>query len=159
MLVSQFCTQFWWGCPVQSNCQDCDLILSSLQANKLAYQCLTDAGRRHETAEWEKKNFIIHSTSKKEWASECLHQFPLSPSSTRVTWRGPERCHMCSGFVLQLGNNKLGEPTAFLASSKLSLSFVPEGDVTSSLKTAHCKPNHEKWLAYSGVVESLQDSP
>ena len=109
---------------------------------------------------WVREKELYYSQhSTKRMSIRMSASIPLVSKFHTGEWRGPERCHMCSGFVLQLGNSKLGEPTAFLASSKLSLSFIPEGDVTSSLKTAHCKPNHEKWLAYSGVVERLQDSP
>lgn len=123
MPVSQAHTQFWWGCPVPSDCQVRDLILSYLQGNKLANWCLTDAGRRHKTPEWEKKNY-----SKKSMSIRMSVSIPLVSKLHTGDMGAPERGHTYSGSVLQLENSKPGEPTAFPASTKLSLLFVPEGD-------------------------------
>lgn len=137
------------GCSAESNCQVCNLTLSYLQAKKLDCSCCKKscyAGRRHKTSESEKKNCFTSSTTLKMWTS-VFALILLALKFYRGDAKGPTgRCHTCGVFVLQWGNNELEEPTAFPASSKLSLLFVAEGDIPSSHKTAHCKHNHEKWL-------------
>lgn len=59
-------------------------LLSYLQVNKLAYQSVMDAGRRHKTFGLEAKDIITQAT----WSS----MVPFPPESHRVTQSGTGRC-------------------------------------------------------------------
>ena len=73
---------------------------------------------------WVREKELYYSQhSTKRMSIRMSASIPLVSKFHTGEWRGPERCHMCSGFVLQLGNSKLGEPTAFPARGKLARSL------------------------------------
>lgn len=106
-----------------------------------------DAGRRHEISGLETKDFT-HSKacgmSISIWHRSLALQVPQRN-------RGPEGC-LHTVLALLARNTELGELAIPLAAS---LHFVPEADITSPLKAAHCKYSPEKWPGYQVILALL----
>lgn len=75
-----------------STVQECfiyGLILPYLQANKLAYYCYVDAGRRYKISGSETKDFVTHDSTNSMSSSMCIS----SPCS-QIPWRQHKRAQV-----------------------------------------------------------------
>lgn len=70
-----------------------------------------DTGRRHKTPESETKDFTTHSIAVAKVSAWSLW-LPCLSNPIGMTWRGQDRCYICSGFATQLRTTELGVFTA-----------------------------------------------
>ena len=106
-------TKHLWGCG----------IFSYLQANELACYHFLD----------------VSSTVSSMSIISLFAWVPQSPRPTGAMRRVPGGHTVYTMHIWQLGNTGLGEFTSFI----VSLLFIPEGAITSSLKGAPCKYSPE----------------